>query len=164
MTRRRRTTLLVGAVVVLALVAGTVGLVLALRGPGPEDAAEDYLTAQWTGDARTQCDLATEQWQHVLFEGHPFPDCAAFASAAKEADGDDGFLAYADDTDLQVALQTTEAGDGQARVAYVLTFRYHGADRAGFDALWQGGDPVDRGTVLLAQVDGDWRVAGVDAG
>ena len=60
----RRTTLLVVAAVVLALAAAGTGLVLALRGPAPEEVAEDYLRAQWAGDARTECELATEQWQH----------------------------------------------------------------------------------------------------
>nr|WP_278260074.1 putative zinc-binding metallopeptidase [Nocardioides convexus] len=56
MPPRRRTTLVVVAVVVLAVAAGVTGLVLALRGPGPDDVAEDYLRAQWDGDARTECE------------------------------------------------------------------------------------------------------------
>lgn len=161
---RRTTLVVVAGVVVVALAAGVVALVLARRGPGPDEVASDYLRAQWTGDARTECELSAQAWQHLLFEGHPFADCAAFAAAADEAATSRGLAAYADDTDIQVAVETTEEDDGEARVSYALTFRYHGEDRAGFDALWQGADPVDRGTVLLSEGDDGWLVAGVDPG
>lgn len=161
---RRRTALVVVAVVVLALAAGVTGLVLALRGPGPDDVAEDYLRAQWEGDARAECELASEQWQHFLYEGRPFADCAAFAAEKESTAGGTGFAKYARDTDIEVRVETAEDDGGKARVAYVVALRYHGADRAGFDALWQGGEPVDRGTVLLDEGDDGWRVAGVDAG
>lgn len=160
----RRTTLVVVAVVVLAVAAGVTGLVLALRGPGPDDVAEDYLRAQWDGDARTECELASQQWQHFLYEGRAFADCAAFAAEEKRTASEAGFARYADDTDIEITVRTAEDDGGKARVAYVVALRYHGADRAGFDALWQGGEPVDRGTVLLDEGDDGWQVAGVDAG
>ncbi len=161
----RRTTLLVVAAVVLALAAAGTGLVLALRGPAPDEVAEDYLRAQWAGDARTECELATEQWQHFLFEGRPYAGCADYAAAAEKAQrAGSGFAEYAEDTDVEVTVETTAEGDGEARVAYALSFRYHGGDRAGFDALWQGASPQDRGTVLLSEGPDGWQVAGVDAG
>lgn len=161
----RRTVLAVGAALVLALVGGAVALVLALRGAGPEGVAEDYLRAQWTGDWRAECDLATLEWRDAdLYGGHPFADCGAYADAAEEAHADNPFLAFADDTDVEVTVETVNDDDGRARVEYVVEFRYHGEDRSGFDELWQGGGAYDRGTVELVEVDGDWRVAGVDAG
>lgn len=161
----RRTVLAIAVVVVLALAAGAAALVLALRGGGPEQVAEDYLRAQWTGDWRTECDLATLEWRDAdLYGGHPFADCAAYADAAKEANADNPFLSYADDTDVDVTVQTLNDADGRARIEYVVEFRYHGDDPSGFDGLWQGGGAYDRGTVELVEVDGEWRVAGVDAG
>lgn len=171
MARPARRALLL-ALAAAALVALLVGAVLALSGPGPEEVAEDYLEASWTGDWRTECDLATEEWRRAeLFAGHPFADCAAFAAASREATrgtseetGDGGFLEYADDTDIAITVQTVNDDDGRARIEYLIEFEYDGPDPEGFDALWQGGGPVDRGTVELAEVDGDWRIAGVDAG
>jgi hypothetical protein len=161
----RRTLLAVGGLVVLALVGGVVALVLALRGPGPEEVTEDYLRAQWSGDWRAECDLATLAWRDAeLYAGHPFADCASFADAAREANAANPFLPFVDDTDVEVSVETVNEDDGRARVEYVVEFRYHGDDRAAFDELWRGGGAYDRGTVELAQVDGDWRVAGVDAG
>lgn len=160
---RRTTVVGVAVAVVLVLAAGAGALLLAQRGPGPGEVAEDYLRAQWTGDARTECELSAAAWQHVLFEGRPFADCAAFAAEA-EKNTARGLGEHAADTDIAVTVETTQEDDGQARVAYVLTFRYHGADRAGFDELWQGGDPVDRGTVLLSEGGDGWQVAGVDPG
>ncbi|HWJ08363.1 MAG TPA: hypothetical protein VNS46_03245 [Nocardioides sp.] len=159
----RRTLLAVG--VVVALVGAALALVLALRGPGPEDVAEDYLRAQWSGDWRVECDLATLAWRDAeLYGGHPFADCAAFADAAEEANADNPFLSFADDTDLEVSVETLNDDDGRARVEYLVEFRYHGDDQAGFDQLWQGGGAYDRGTIELTEVEGAWRVAGVDAG
>lgn len=161
----RRTVLAVAVVVVLALAGGAVALVLALRGAGPEQVAEDYLRAQWSGDWRSECDLATLEWRDAeLYGGHPFADCASYADAAKDANDDNPFLSFADDTDVEVTVTTLNDGDGRARIAYVIEFRYHGEDQSGFDELWQGGGAYDRGTVELVEVDGDWRVAGVDAG
>ncbi|QSR28247.1 hypothetical protein CFH99_21730 [Nocardioides aromaticivorans] len=161
----RRTVLGVAALVVLALAGGVVALVLALRGSGPEAVAQDYLRAQWSGDWRAECDLATLEWRDAeLYGGHPFADCAAYADAAKEASTDNPFLPYADDTDVEVTVQALNEEDGRARVEYVVELRYHGEDQSGFDELWQGGGAYDRGTVELVEVDGDWRVAGVDAG
>ena len=161
----RRTVVAIGVLVALALAGGVVALVLVLRGPGPEAVAEDYLRAQWSGDWRTECDLATREWRDAeLYGGHPFADCADYADAAEQASADNPFLPYADDTDVEVTVQTLNDEDGRARVEYLLEFRYHGDDRSGFDELWQGGGAYDRGTVELVEVDGDWRVAGVDAG
>ncbi|KRB78574.1 hypothetical protein ASE01_04770 [Nocardioides sp. Root190] len=158
---------LVGAVllgVLTALVAAVVS-VLSLRAPGPAEVAEDYLASSWNGDWRTECDLATKEWRRAdLFAGYPFADCAAFADAAEEASGEGGFLDFADDTDIDITVQTVNDDDGRARVEYLIEFRYDGPDREGFDALWQGGGALDRGTVELVDVDGAWRVAGVDAG
>lgn len=160
----RRTALAVG-VVVLAVAAGVVALVLALRGPGPADVAEDYLRAQWRGDWHTQCDLATAQWRDAqLYGGHPFADCAEYADTAEQAGSDNPFLAFADDTDVRVTVEVLNDDDGRARVEYLVELDYHGADRAGFDELWQGAGSYDRGTVELLEVEGDWRIAGVDAG
>lgn len=161
----RRTVLAVAVVVVLALVGGAVALVLSLRGPGPDEVAEDYLHAQWTADWRAECDLATREWRDSeLYGGHPFADCASYADAAEGASADNPFLPFADDTDVEVTVRTLNDDDGRARVEYVVELRYHGDDQAGFDELWQGGGAYDRGTVELVEVDGDWRVAGVDAG
>ena len=107
---------LYAVVAVLAVVGGAVALVLSLRGPGPEEVAEDYLRAQWSGDWRTQCDLATLAWRDAdLYGGHPFADCAAYADAAKDANADNPFLSYADDTDVQVTVTTLNDADGRAR-------------------------------------------------
>lgn len=162
---RRRTALAIAVVAVLAVVGGAVALVLSLRGPGPEEVAEDYLRAQWSGDWRTQCDLATLAWRDAdLYGGHPFADCAAYADAAKDANADNPFLSFADDTDVQVTVTTLNDADGRARIGYVVEFRYDGDDPSGFDELWQGGGAYDRGTIELVEADGEWRVAGVDAG
>lgn len=161
----RRTVVAIAAVVVLALAGVVVALVLALRGPAPEAVAEDYLRAQWSGDWRAECDLATREWRDAeLYGGHPFADCAAYADAAEDANADNPFLSFADDTDIEVTVQTLNDEDGRARVEYVVELRYHGDDQSGFDELWQGGGAYDRGTVELVDVDGEWRVAGVDAG
>lgn len=154
-----------GTVVLLALavVGGAVVLVLASRGPGPDEVAEEFLTAQWTGDWETQCDLATEEWRHILFEGHPFADCASFAASAQEANADNPYLRYAGDTDVAVSVEVRSDEDDQARIEYLVELTYRGDDRTGFDELWQGGGAIDRGSVQLARVDGDWRVAAVDA-
>ena len=170
---RRR--LLLGAVVALVLVAaGVTAAVLLTRGTPPEDVATDYLEATWRGDGRTECDLATDEWRHYLYNGFPFPDCASYAEAAARVADErrepepgrppPGFAAFADDTDVRIDTVTRSEGDGVARIEYVIELRYHGTDRAGFDALWQGGGAVDRGTMELREVDGRWRVAGVDAG
>lgn len=159
---RRRTVVGIVLLLAVAVVGGAVALVLANRGPGPDEVAEEFLTAQWTGDWTTECELATEDWQHVLFEGHPFADCDAFADSAAKANADNPFLDYVDDTDVDVSVQVRSDEDDVARVEYVVEFRYHGEDRTGFDALWQGGSAADRGTLQLARVDGDWRVAAVD--
>ncbi len=161
----RRTVLAIAVAVVLAVAGGAMALVLSLRGPGPEEVAEDYLRAQWSGDWRTQCDLATLAWRDAdLYGGHPFADCAAYADTAEEANADNPFLSFADDTDVEVTVTTLNDADGRARVEYVVELRYRGDDRSGFDALWQGGGAYDRGTVELVEDDGEWRVAGVDAG
>lgn len=161
----RRTVLAIAVAVVLAGAGGAVALVLSLRGPGPEEVAEDYLRAQWSGDWRAQCDLATLAWRDAdLYGGHPFADCAAYADAAEEANADNPFLSFADDTDVEVTATTLNDADGRARVEYLVELRYHGDDRSGFDELWQGGGAYDRGTVELVEADGEWRVAGVDAG
>lgn len=163
--RGRRTVLAIVVVLVLALVGGVVGLVLSLRGSGPEQVAEDYLRAQWTADWRAECDLATREWRDAeLYGGHPFADCASYAEAAQEANADNPYLSFADDTDVEVTVRSLNDGDGRARVEYVVELRYHGEDPSGFDELWQGGGSYDRGTVELVELDGDWRVAGVDAG
>lgn len=158
-----RRTLIAGTGLLLAAIVALVVLV-AGRGDGPQDVAADYLAASWEGDWRTECDLASEEWRRYLYEGHPFADCAAYAESAEAALSEGGFADYADDTDVNVSVETRGDDDGRARVAYVIEFRYHGDDRAGFDALWQGGGAVDRGTIELVEVDGEWRVAGVDAG
>ncbi len=161
----RRTVLGLGAVVLLALVGGAVALVLALRGDGPDRVAEDYLRAQWQADWRTQCDLATPAWRDAdLYGGHPFADCATYAEAAEEANADNAFLPFAEDTDVDVTVRTLNDDDGRARVEYVVELDYHGEDRSEFDELWQGAGAYDRGTIELVEVDGEWRVAGVDAG
>lgn len=162
---RRRTVLALGAGVLVLVVGGVVALALALRGDGPDQVAEDYLRAQWTADHRTQCDLATPAWRDAdLYGGHPFADCATYAEAAGKASEDDPFLPFVDDTDVDVTVQTLNDEDGRARVEYVVELVYHGEDRSGFDALWAGAGAYDRGTIELVEVDGDWRVAGVDAG
>lgn len=160
---RRRVVAVLAGVVAPVLLAG-VTFVLLQRGEGPEDVAEDYLAASWQGAWRTECELATEEWRRYLFEGFPFADCQAYAVSAENANGTGGFADFADDTDLAVSVETLREGDGTARVAYLIEFDYRGEDRAGFDELWQGGGAVDRGTVELVEVDGEWRVAGVDAG
>jgi hypothetical protein len=152
----------VAVVAALAVAAGI--LVLALRGPGPEDVAAQALAATWEGDPRTECELATEQWRRYLYEGHPFANSAQFAKAAAEAGEDNPFAPFRDDTDIEVTVEPVSEGDGKARVAYVVELDYRGDDRVAFDDLWAGGGPVDRGTVELVEVDGEWRVAGVDAG
>ncbi|TNM50153.1 hypothetical protein FHP29_01070 [Nocardioides albidus] len=135
-----------------------------LRGPGPQGVAEDYLRASWTGRWRAMCEAATEQWRTYLFQGVPYADCAAYADADASAGRGSAFDPYREDTEITVSVEPFSEGDGRARVSYEVELRYHGADRAGFDAIWQGARPIDRGTVELVEVDGDWRVAGVDAG
>lgn len=162
MKRPGRRTALVAAVLACLLAAAATFVLL--RGESAEDVAEDYLVAIWEGDWITECDLATEQWRHVLFDGHPFASCSDYATAADKANRDGGFAEFRDDTDLTITVEQFNGQDDRARVGYVIEFGYDGDDQAGFDALWQGGGPVDRGTVELVRVGGDWRVAGVDAG
>lgn len=158
----RRTVLASAALLVVVAVVASV--VVLLRGPTPEDVAEDYLRASWDGAWRTECALATEQWRTYLYEGEPYADCAAFAKAAAATAESSAFAPYRGDTDVVVTVEPFSQDDGRARVSYDVELRYHGADRAGFDAIWQGAGPHDRGTVELVEVDGAWRVAGVDAG
>lgn len=161
----RRSAVAIAVVVALALAAGAAALALALRGADPDQVAEDYLRAQWTADWATQCDLATPAWRDAdLYGGHPFADCATYAETAREANGDNPYLAFVDDTDVEVTVQTLNDADGRARVEYVVELDYRGDDRSGFDELWQGAGAYDRGTIELVDVDGEWRVAGVDAG
>lgn len=158
----RRTAIAAAALVVV--VAAVASLVVLLRGPGPEDVAEDYLRASWEGAWRTECALATEQWRTYLYEGEPYADCAAYAEAAAATAESSALAPYRGDTDVVVTVEPFSQGDGRARVSYDVELRYHGDDQDGFDAIWQGAGPHDRGTVELVEVDGDWRVAGVDAG
>lgn len=163
-TRRPgRRVLLAGAALLTVLVVA-VAAVLLLRGNGPEDVAEDYLRATWTSDPATECELATDQWRHYLYEGEPYADCAAFAKAAGEAREKSVYERFRADTDVTVTVESVSQGDGRARVAYQVDLLYHGKDQAGFDELWQGGGPRDRGTIELVEVDATWRIAGVDAG
>lgn len=163
MRRPGRRTVIASAALV-AVVAAVASLVVLLRGPGPEDVAEDYLRASWEGAWRTECALATEQWRTYLYEGEPYADCAAYAEAAAATAESSALAPYRGDTDVVVTVELFSQGDGRARVTYDVELRYHGEDRDGFDAIWQGAGPHDRGTVELVEVDGDWRVAGVDAG
>lgn len=161
-TRTRRTVVGVAALVVLTAVA--VGVVLRLmRGEAPDEVAEDYLAATWHGDDAAACTLSAEPWRHVLFDGRPYADCATYAEAAGK-ERDDGFAAFEPDTDIVVSTRLVNEDDDSARVDYVVELRYHGDDRAGFEALWRGGGATDRGTIELRKVDGEWRIAGVDAG
>ena len=155
---------LLAAAAALVVVAVAAGLVLVLRGPGPEDVVEDYLAAYWRGDGRTQCAMSTEQWRHYLYEGQPFADCDEYARAARKAAKGGPLGRFRDDTRVSVRVEEVSEGDGKARVAYVVELDYRGEDRAGFNALVQGGGGVDRGTVELVDDAGEWRVAGVDAG
>lgn len=157
----RRTALVAGTVVVLVAVAAWFAL---LRGEGAEDVSEEYLAAIWEGDWTTECELATDQWRHVLFDGHPFANCADYAKAADKANRDGGFATFREDTEVTITVEEFSSEGDKARVGYVIEFSYDGDDQAGFDELWQGGGPVDRGTVELARVDGEWRIGGVDAG
>ena len=158
----RRTLLALAALLVVVAVVASV--VVLLRGPAPEDVAEDYLRASWDGAWRTECSLATEQWRDYLYEGEPYADCAAYAEAAAARAETSALAPYRGDTDVVVTVEPFSEGDGRARVTYDVELRYHGDDHAGFDAIWQGAGPHDRGTVELVEVDGEWRVAGVDAG
>lgn len=160
---RRRTVLLAAGSAVLAIVLVAAWL-LVLRGASAEDVAEDYLAATWEGDWATECELAGEQWRNYLFDGYPFASCADYATAAVKADRDGGFDEFRADTDVTITVAKAGSGGGRARVGYVVEFAYHGDDRDGFDALWQGGGALDRGTIELVDVDGTWRVAGVDGG
>lgn len=176
---------LLAAVVALAVVvAGAAGALWWLRrGDPPADVATAYLRAQWEGDARTQCATSAPPWQHVLFNGYPFADCAAFARAAAKAEeadsldagggaGDGGapgvpladFPRYRADTRVSVDVVEESADDDRARISYLVRLTYAGPDRAGFDALWQGGPAQDRGSIEMVRVDGAWRVGGVDRG
>lgn len=132
------------------------------RGPQPDAVAEDYLRAIWHHDAEHACELATDPWRHVLYNGRPYADCDAYASAARTTP--DGFAAFEPDTDIVVSTELINQGDDRARVSYVVELTYHGGDRAGFDALWQGGGATDRGTIELVDRDGQWRINGVAAG
>jgi len=161
--RARRTA--VGVAVLAVLTALAVGAVLWLmRGEAPDEVAEDYLAATWHGDDEAACDLSAASWRHVLYNGRPYADCAAYAEEAGKERDDDGFAAFEPDTDVVVSTRILNEDDESVRVDYVVELRYHGDDRAGFDALWQGGGATDRGTIELRKVDGEWRIAGVDAG
>lgn len=149
--------------VVLALVAAVAGLFVVLRGASAEDVAEDYLDALWSGDWETQCDLSSDQWRQYIYEGYPFASCQEYADAADRADE----LDDADEVDGEavadievdnVRITVTELSkvDGRARVSYLVEFDQQGGE--------SDGPGVDRGTVELVDVDGHWRVGGVDAG
>lgn len=166
MRRPRRRTALLGAGV-LVLVAAVVAAVLLLRGPGPEEVAEDYLAALWSGEAETRCELATEEWRRFLYEGYPFGSCQQFADAADDAaerDEADGVVVVETEADVRITVVELSKGDGRARVSYLVEFVREGGTGAGSEGLGTDGAGVDRGTIELAEVDGDWRVAGVDAG
>lgn len=144
--------------VVLALVAAVAAAFVLLRGDSAEDVAQEYLDALWSGEWETQCELSSEQWQHYLFEGYPFSSCEQYGSAAEKAEEADE--AEGDRTvevsDVQITVTERSEGDGEARVSYLVEFEQQGGE--------SDGSGVDRGTIELVEVDGDWRVGGVDAG
>lgn len=175
--RRPSARTIVAAAVAVVLVAA--GALWWWQRDSPTDAAQRYLRAQWSGHWVEQCDLATLSWRQVIYNGYPFADCDAYARAARKADREDaagappaqgsapsstlaGFAAYRAETDVDVRVEELSSGDGRARIAYLVVLRYRGDDRSGFDALWQGAPPEDRGTVEMVD-DGGWRVAGVDS-
>lgn len=165
MRRPRRRTALLGAGL-LALVAAVLAAVVLLRGPGPEEVGEDYLDALWTGDGETQCALSSEEWRRVLYEGHPFASCEQYGAAAADADARDEAdgVAEVEVSDVRITVVELSEGDGRARVSYLVEFvRVDGsADGSAGPAADASG--ADRGTIELVEVDGDWRIAGVDAG
>ncbi|MCX6399118.1 MAG: hypothetical protein NTX33_04200 [Propionibacteriales bacterium] len=151
------------AAVVLAVLAAAAGLFVVLRGDSAEEVAKEYLDALWSGDWEAQCDLSSEKWRQYIYEGYPFASCAEYADASDRADR----LDAADEVDGEpvadvevdnVRITVTELSevDGRARVSYLVEFDQQGGE--------SDGPGVDRGTVELVDVDGDWRVGGVDAG
>ena len=150
----RRTAVVAIVAALLLAVAGA--CVLLLRGEGAEDVAEDYLDAVWSGDWETQCELASEQWRPVIFEGYPFGTCEQYREAsekAEDADAGDGVVTVDADKFTITVVELSE-GDGRARVSYLV--EYEGADSEDTG--------LERGTIELVEVDGNWRVAGVAVG
>lgn len=165
MRRPRRRPALLGAGL-LALAVAVVASVVLLQGPGPEEVGEDYLDALWSEDWETQCALASEEWRRVLYEGHPFASCEQYGDAAEDADARDEAdgVAMVEVSDVRITVVELSEGDGKARVSYLVEFVREGGADAGSEGLGADGSGVDRGTIELVEVDGDWRIAGVDAG
>lgn len=148
----RRTALAAAAVAILLAVAAWFVL---LRGESAEDVAEDYLDALWSGNWEAQCELASQEWRRVIFEGYPFATCQQYgeasdkAEAADERDGVGDVVVAVDVEDFTITVVELSQGDGRARVSYLVEY-----DSSG----------VERGTIELVEVDGDWRIAGVAIG
>lgn len=148
---------------VLAVIAAVAGLFVVLRGDSAEDVAKDYLEALWSGDWETQCDLSSDEWRQYIYEGYPFASCEEYADASDRADelddadeGDGEPLADVEVDNVRITVTELSEVDGRARVSYLVEFDQQGGA--------SDGPGVDRGTVELVDVDGDWRVGGVDAG
>lgn len=165
MRRPRRRTALLGAGL-LALVAAVVAAVVLLRGPGPEEVGEDYLDALWSGDWETQCALSSEEWRRVLYEGYPFASCEQYGAAADDADARDEAdgVVKVEVSDVRITVVELGEGDGRARVSYLVEFVREGGAADGSAEPGADAPGADRGTIELVEVDGDWRIAGVDAG
>ncbi|HYG94832.1 MAG TPA: DUF2510 domain-containing protein [Nocardioides sp.] len=155
---RKKLAIIGGAVVGLILVVVVAFLVLgALFGGGPEDVADDYLSASADGDIEELCELSSKNTQEAEFESYDVDNCGDYTDAIEDSSDFEEFEQVRDDFDVSYELGDVKEDDDTAEVKFTSTTEYNGDDEELGDLL---SEEESEGTIYLVKEDGDWKVDG----